>query len=124
MNKVGILVILLALACIGAMFLFVFAKKGYRLPAGIFFGALYLGFFATLLHWCGLIYAGGNLMLARATFAVGGLVFGTILLGPTLRKNKVATWIDMSLFLLLAVAFVILAVLLSKTVIQPNAPLA
>lgn len=124
MSKLGIIVVILGVLCVGSMFLFVFAKKGLRLPAGIFLAALYLGFMACLYRWGEVIYEGGNLALARATFTVGGLVLGTIILAPIVWKSKIATWIDMSAFLLLSIAFVILAVYLSKTVFQPEAPLA
>ena len=61
MSKLGIVVIILGVLCVGSMFLFVFAKKGLRLTAGIFLGALYLGFMACLCRWGEVIYEGGNL---------------------------------------------------------------
>ena len=122
MSPFGIVSVLCLLLSIGLTVALCFTKK-FRRYLYIGLGIAYVGFVVCAILWAGKLYEGGNLPLAYSTFAVGGLLVGSLLLAPLLKPYKVATWIDMTAFLLLAIALIVLAVFLSKTVFQPDAPL-
>ncbi|MCR5349165.1 MAG: hypothetical protein K6E59_06145 [Bacilli bacterium] len=123
MKLFGILTIVFALFCVAGVFLSLSFKAKLLLAARIGLGVSYALFLLFLLLWANQLYEGGNLPLAFSTFAVGGLLCGTIILGILLKENKIATWVTMVSFLVLAITFIVLAVFLSKTVIQPNGTL-
>ena len=123
MSIFGILFILMVVLGLAGVLLRIFLA-GIKLfflliPTLIVLGLCCL--FATL--WGGVMYADGNVGLARATFLVGSLFFATFILGFFLRPFRLLARIDMALFLALGITFVILSINLSKSVLQPNVEL-
>ena len=67
------------------------------------------------------IYAEDNVTYATFTYLFAGLALGCLLAAPVFRKNKIITYILMPLFLGFGVAFIVMSVYLSKSILQPDA---
>lgn len=121
MSPFGVLAVICLLFAIAGVICFkllVKVAKFMILGVALFYVLLFI--FALL--WAKSLYADGQVGFAIGTFAVGCLLIGTLLFAPIIWKVRVLSYIDMALFLLLGVTFIIMAVFLSKSVIQPSAP--
>ena len=122
MNKFGILVfVFLGLCLVGFVLQWILKK---RLIIGCVSLACFIALTILAVKWAEAMYAGGDVALARATFLVGSFFLLSILAIPFVKGWKIAVMADMVAFLALGVTFIILAVYLSKSVLQPNAELA
>ncbi len=99
----------------------VIAKENAWKHVHFLIGGLFLVFFVCFILWAKDLYKNDDPNLGMWTFAVIGLFYGSILAYPYTKPYRVLTYVNMTLFLLLGVAVVILAVCLSKSVLQPNA---
>ena len=87
-------------------------------------GAIYALVLIPLILWIIQAYEGGNVTLAVWTYLVAWLMYGGILAMIGIPKESKLFYIPLIGAFLLALAFVILQVYLSKSIFQPNAELA
>ena len=124
MSLLGILTILLFVACLVGFFVRIILKTRFF---WIVLGATLVFVFAFVILctlWGADMYKGGDVNLARTTFLIGALFFASVIVGPFLKPYRILAWINMTAFLGLGIAFIILAVSLSKTEIQGAQALA
>ena len=81
----------------------------------------YVAFLLFFLLFMRKIYAEDNVTYATFTYLFAGLALGCLLAAPIFRKNKIITYILMPLFLGFGVAFIVMSVYLSKSILQPGA---
>ncbi|MBE6127441.1 MAG: hypothetical protein E7182_05655 [Erysipelotrichaceae bacterium] len=121
MSPFGYLSLLFGLLALVTFFWKVIAKeRAFKYVHFICLG-LYIAFFVCFVLWAKDLYVNDkDPHLALWTFSVGALFYGTILAYPYTKPYRIPTYVNMTLFLLLGATLIILAICLSKTVIQPN----
>ena len=124
MSLLGIAAIALAVICFAGFLLKIIFKAKFFLFILLGTAVVLLATCIVLPLWGAKMYESGDVSLARWTFLVGGLLFATIILAPFVKAIKILTFIDMIAFLGFGLAFIILAVSLSKSELQPNAEIA
>ena len=83
-------------------------------------GAIYALILVPLILWIIQAYEGGNVTLAVWTYIVAWLMYGGILALIGIPKASRLFYIPMVLTFLLSIAFIVLQVYLSKTIMQPG----
>ena len=106
-----------ALGLVG-FFLRIFLKGKFHLLLLAGTGLCFCLMLAFLVIWARKTYGDELKSLATWTFLSLSLTIGALLFAPFARINKVANTIDMAAFLVLAILTIVLAIYLSKGVLQ------
>ncbi len=95
-------------------------QKKLTLFARLAGGIVYALIIVPLILWIVQAYEGGNVTLAVWTYVVAWLMYGGILAMIGIPKESKLFYIPLTLAFALSIAFVILQVFLSKSIMQPG----
>lgn len=120
MSIYAIASVLLALLLVAADIVLV--KKRDVCPKWVYplYGAAIIGLMLLFFLWGRNLFADGATSFAGWTFLLGAATLATLIVAPVVWPYKVATYVDMTLFIVLGVTFIVMAIFLSKSVIQPS----
>lgn len=120
-NPLIIFVILFGVIGIAGLITHIFLRERYEKALLTVAIICALGFTVFLPLWASGVFADIQQSLVLWTFLLGGLTFSCLLIYPYFSKTRIVSRCILTGFVLLAIAFIVCAIFLSKHVLQPNA---
>ena len=114
----AILAIIFGVLCFVGFLLRIILRGKHHMILLLATGACFAAMTAFLIIWARKTFADDSKSLATWAFLLMAFAYGCLVVSPFLYGNNVATYIDMGLFLLFAIAAIVVSVYLSKAVLQ------